>query len=181
MFGRVRLDHSPFARKLLHMNPTTRTLFAASFTLAFGFFAGGVALGVLLHLAACPLCIIQRMLYLSFAFAALLGLVFRGSSAGRGSAKALMLLSAGTGTFVAGYQTWLQHFPTGIGCAANSPWWEEFVYWAGEKLPQLFQAGGMCEDSSWKLFGLSIAEYSLVAFSGLTVLAVYALVRRYKA
>ena len=160
---------------------TTRAIFATSFTIAIGLFAGGVALGALLHLAACPLCIIQRMLYLLCALAALFGLVFRGSLAGRGIAIALMMLSAGVGTFVAGYQTWLQHFPTGIGCAANSPWWEAFVYWVGEKLPLLFQAGGVCEDSSWKLFGLSIAEYSLLAFSGLTVLAVYALVRRYKA
>lgn len=163
------------------MMPGTRAIFAAAFTIAAGLFAGGVALGALLHLAACPLCIIQRMLYLLFALAALFGFAFSGSPACRGTAKGLMLVSAGTGAFVAGYQTWLQRFPAGIDCAANSPWWEEFVYWAGAKAPLLFQAGGVCEDSSWKLLGLTIAEYSLIAFSGLTLLALVALLRRNRA
>ena len=163
------------------MMPGTRAVFAAAFTIAAGLFAGGVALGALLHLAACPLCIIQRMLYLLFGFAALIGLFIHRCSIGRVIAGVLMLIAASTGTFVAGYQTWLQRFPTGIGCAANSPWWEEFVYWAGAKAPLLFQAGGMCEDSSWKLLGMTIAEYSLIAFSGLTLFALVVLLRRNRA
>ncbi len=160
------------------MSLTPRWIYAISLVLALGFFAGGIALGTLLYLAACPLCIIQRMLYLLFALAALIGLIFHRSAPASAFAGVLMLGAAGTGVFVASYQTWIQHFPTGIGCAVNSPWWEEFVYWAGTKAPLLFQAGGVCEDGSWKLLGLSIAEYSLIAFCGLTLLALVALLRR---
>ena len=156
---------------------TARRIYAISFVLALGFFTGGIVLGTLLYLAACPLCIIQRMLYLLFALAALIGLVFHRSAPTRAFVCVLMLGVAGTGVFVAGYQTWIQHYPSGIGCAVNSPWWEEFVYWAGAKAPLLFQAGGVCEDARWKLLGLSIAEYSLIAFSGLTLLALVALLR----
>jgi protein dithiol:quinone oxidoreductase len=156
----------------------TRAILVASAIVSIGLFGGGIAMGVLLHLAACPLCIVQRMLYLLFGCAALFGLLIQRSSVGRALTGLLLLAIAGTGTFVAGYQTWIQIFPKGIGCAADSPWWEEFVYWAGEKIPLFFQAGGVCEDSSWKFLGLTIAEYSLVAFVGLTVLALLVMLRR---
>jgi protein dithiol:quinone oxidoreductase len=160
------------------MMPGTRAILVASVVISLGLFCGGIALGALLHLAACPLCIIQRMLYLLFGVVTLIGLAFHRPSVGCVVARVLMVAVGGTGTFVAGYQTWIQHFPPGIGCAANSPWWENFVYWAGEKIPLFFQAGGVCEDSSWKFLGLTIAEYSLLAFSSLTVLALIVLLRR---
>ena len=155
-----------------------RLCFAIEFALAAGLFGAGIAMGAWLYLAACPLCIIQRMIYLLIALIALGGLAVARSASGRTMASILLFAAAGTGAFVAGYQSYLQRYPTGIGCSANSPWWENLVYWAGEKLPLFFQAGGVCEDSSWKLLGLSIAEYSLIAFSGLALLALYALLRR---
>ena len=76
---------------------TSRQIFAISFVVALAFFAGGIALGKLLYLAACPLCIIQRMLYLLFALAALSGLVLHRSTPARAFAGVLMLGVAGTG------------------------------------------------------------------------------------
>ncbi len=152
-------------------------MFAAILATSLGLFAGGVAMGAYLHLAACPLCIIQRMVYLLVASGAIAGLVFHHRTARLLSAGAMLAFS-GLGMFVAGYQSYLQRFPKGIGCAADSPWWERSVFWAGEKLPLFFGAGGVCEDASWKLFGLSIAELSLLAFFVLALASLMTLIRR---
>lgn len=117
------------------------------------------------------------MVYLLVASGAIAGLVFHHRTARLLSAGAMLAFS-GLGMFVAGYQSYLQRFPKGIGCAADSPWWERFVFWAGEKLPLFFGAGGICEDASWKLFGLSIAELSLLAFFVLALASLMTLIRR---
>lgn len=128
-------------------------------------FAGGAVLGNLMHLAACPLCILQRMVYLTLGFISLVGAIFGGTVLGQRLAGLLCALAAGTGAFIAGYQSWIQHHPEAPSCVADSPWWENFVYWAGEKFPTFFLSSGMCSDPGFKLFGLSIAEYSLLIFS----------------
>lgn len=160
------------------MTLSNRTIFAVALALSLGLFAGGVVLGAWLHLAACPLCILQRLLYLLVAIIAGFGFMAGSSTWGRVVVNILLLVASGAGVFVAGYQSYLQRFPTGIGCAADSPWWEQWVYWAGQQVPLLFQANGICEDASWKLMGFSIAEYSLLAFLGLSVLPLCALLRR---
>ena len=134
-------------------------------------------MGAYLHLAACPLCIIQRMVYLLVATGALTGLLFQHRAARMFSAGAMVAFS-GVGMFIAGYQSYLQRFPRGIGCVADSPWWEEFVFWAGEKAPLLFGVGGVCEDASLKLFGLSIAELSFLAFFVLALASLMTLMRK---
>jgi disulfide bond formation protein DsbB len=52
------------------------------------------------------------------------------------------------------------------------------VDWAGERLPMLFEANGLCSDPAWKFLSLSIADWSLAVFSGLFLFALYALFRQ---
>lgn len=141
-------------------------------------FVGGAVLGNLMHLAACPLCILQRMVYLSLGVIGLAGAIFGGSVFGRRFTGLLFALAAGTGAFIAGYQSWIQHHPDAPSCVADSPWWENFVYWAGEKLPAFFLSSGMCSDPGFKLFGLSIAEYSLLIFSVFLLAALVQILRK---
>ena len=155
-----------------------RAPFGISLVIGVGLVASGITLAQLLHLAACPLCIWQRMLYLMLSVAALLGLAAGGQRGWRRFAALLMAASAGAGTFVAGYQTYIQRFAQDTQCSGTEAWWESFVDWAGDRMPLLFHASGLCSDPAWKMLGLSIAEWSLVAFTFLTVLALYALLRR---
>ncbi|CAB1370098.1 disulfide bond formation protein B [Denitratisoma oestradiolicum] len=139
---------------------------------ALALFLSGVLLGNLAHLAACPLCILQRMLYLLLGTVGLLiGVGARNPTTQRAGAW-LMMLIALVGMYVAGYQSYIQHHPDAGGCTVNSPWWEEMVYWAGEKLPLLFMSSGLCTDPGVKLLGLSLAEYSLLTFTGIALLCV---------
>ncbi|MFA7239302.1 MAG: disulfide bond formation protein B [Sulfuricellaceae bacterium] len=140
-----------------------------------GLTACGVLMAETMRLAACPLCIIQRMLYLSIAAFALFGLLLANRRGARAGVLLLMSLTAATGVFVAGFQTWLQRFARFASCAADYPWWEQLVDWAGERWPLLFHASGVCSDPAWKFLGLSIAEWSLAIFSSLLVFFAYSL------
>jgi disulfide bond formation protein DsbB len=152
--------------------------FSLTLILSVGLVAGGVVMSEVFRLAACPLCVIQRMLYLLLAALAVPGLFLARFPIARRLLALAMAASAGTGVFVAGYQTWLQRFAQAEGCSGYQTWWEEFVDWAGEKVPLLFLSDGICSDPGWKFLSLSIAEWSLIMFSALLALALYATLRR---
>jgi disulfide bond formation protein DsbB len=140
--------------------------------------AGGVLLAEMLRLAACPLCIIQRTLYLVLAIVAGIGLASSARPLAARFAALAMLLVAATGIFVAGYQVWIQRFAPATKCSPYPPWWEELVERAGEAVPILFKASGLCSDPAWKFLGLSIAEWSLGWFTLFLLVALYALMRK---
>ena len=152
--------------------------FALVAAVAFGLVLAGVLMAELLRLAACPLCIIQRMLYLLLGSFALCGIASGGTRIGRIAVGLLMTATAGTGAFVAGYQTWIQRFARNVQCTGDSPWWEDLVNWAGQQAPLLFEPNGLCSDPAWKLFSLSIAEWSLVIFTLLCGYSLYLTLRR---
>ena len=137
--------------------------------LGFALVAGGLVLARTMTLAACPLCILQRMLYLLAAFEVILSLIIFRTQKSSFYVALVVASTASLGVWIAGYQTWLQRFATDTSCSANQPWWERFVYWAGEQSPLLFEATGLCSEAGWKFLSLSIAEWSLLMFSAMTV------------
>ncbi|MDP2824141.1 MAG: disulfide bond formation protein B [Sulfuritalea sp.] len=167
---------------LLRLLFTPRGLFAATGFAALGLVAGGVILANTMNLAACPLCILQRMLYLLLALETVVAWTLAGSShpnaQPRRAAALVMAATALTGAGIAAYQTWLQRFAKGVSCTADQPWWESFVNWAGSQWPLMFEASGLCSEAGWKFLGLSIAEWSLIAFSSMTIAMLAAMLRK---
>ena len=157
---------------------TPRGLFAATGLAALGLVAGGVFLQQTMNLAACPLCILQRMLYLLLALEAIAAWLLAGAMVPRRLAALVMGATAVTGVWIAAYQTWLQRFAKGVSCTADQPWWEQLVNWAGSQWPLMFEASGICSEAGWKFLGLSIAEWSLFAFTSMTIAMLVALLRR---
>jgi disulfide bond formation protein DsbB len=157
---------------------TPRGLFAATGLTAVGLVAGGLILAHTMNLAACPLCILQRMLYLLLALEAVAAWALAGSVLTRRVAALGMLATTLTGVWIAAYQTWLQRWAKGVSCTADQPWWEAFVNWAGSQWPLMFEASGLCSEAGWKFLGLSIAEWSLVAFTSMTIAMLIALLRK---
>lgn len=139
-------------------------------------FGGATYLGNELNLAACPLCILQRMAALVLAIAGLSGLLLPGRF--RWPAGLLGLAACFGGAAVATYQVYIQRFATDIQCSGEASWWELFVDWAGQQAPLFFQANGLCSDPAWKLLGLSLAEYSLLVFLVLGISGVHAWIKR---
>ena len=157
---------------------TPRGLFAATGLTAVGLVAGGLILAHTMNLAACPLCILQRMLYLLLALEAIAAWALAGSVLTRRAAALVMLATTLTGVWIAAYQTWLQRWAKGVSCTADQPWWESFVNWAGSQWPLMFEASGLCSEAGWKFLGLSIAEWSLIAFTSMTIAMLIALLRK---
>ena len=157
---------------------SARAPFVLAALMSFGLVFGGVAMAQLMNLAACPLCILQRMLYLLAGTVAAVGIALAARPLGRRVVALLMAATAGTGIFVAGYQVWLQRFARDTKCAVDTPWWERLVDWAGEQIPLFFQPNGLCSDAAWKFLGLSIAEWSLMAFTALLAISLFAALRR---
>ncbi len=148
---------------------TPRGLVAATGLAAAGLVGGGLILAHTLNLAACPLCILQRMLYLLLTLEALAIWTLAGSPPTRRLGAVAMAATTLTGVGIAAYQTWLQRFAKGVSCTADQPWWEHFVNWAGSVWPLMFEASGLCSEAGWKFLGLSIAEWSLIAFTSMTI------------
>jgi len=139
---------------------------------------GGVLMSQLMHLAACPLCVIQRMFYLALSIVAVIGLIMAASGLGRRLGALAMAAMASGGAFVAGYQSWIQRFAQDTGCSGRPTWWEDMVSRAGDAVPLLFQSDGICSDPGWVFLGLSIAEWSLIFFIAYFLISLYTLLRR---
>ncbi len=160
------------------MTRQPRRLLLAIGILGIGLVAGGLVLARTMNLAACPLCILQRMVYLLISIEVFLSLAIFQTYRSSFYTSVGVSLTAAAGIWMAGYQTWLQRFAVNVSCTADQPWWEGFVNWAGSQWPLLFEASGLCSEAGWKFLGLSIAEWSLVAFSSMTVAMLAAIFRR---
>lgn len=152
--------------------------FFVALVFGIGMVGGGVLLQQTMRIAACPLCISQRMLALIMLALSMIGLLVANQRTGRIASLVLMLASTATGAFVAGYQTYLQRFAHDTQCSGQAAWWELLVDWAGEQVPILFYASGLCSDPAWKFIGLSIAEWSMILFCALTLMIVRSLWRK---
>ncbi|MCK6411839.1 MAG: disulfide bond formation protein B [Azonexus sp.] len=141
-----------------------RAWFAALSLGVFGLMLGGMTLQHLVRIAPCPLCIAQRFLYFLLAFIAL------GGVAWPAWVRFWSLLTGGVAFFgwcIAAYQTWMQAFPhLAPECSYTDPnLIERMVDWLGMQWPSLFLATGFCGSRDWEFVGLSLANWSLLAFT----------------
>ena len=148
-----------------------RAWFATLSLAAAGLVAVGYELQVLLRLAPCPLCIFQRLLYLTIAVLALGGFALPRARLLWGGLIALVGLF---GFGVAGYQTWMQAFPElAKECSYSDPnAIEALVDWLGTQFPTLFMATGFCTSRDWEFLGMSMANWSVLCFAGFAAGAV---------
>ncbi|EXI92973.1 MAG: Disulfide oxidoreductase [Candidatus Accumulibacter sp. BA-94] len=149
---------------------------------AIGLTLGGWAIGEIMRLQPCPLCIFQRLLFLLIALLALTGALLPAAS--RVSGILVAVVAAG-GVATAAYQSWLQYQPQagmdcGFGdCGFGEPTFiERLVDWFGALWPQMFLATGFCSSKDWVLLGLSLANWSALCFIGFLAAAVLILRRR---
>jgi len=110
----------------------------------------------------CPLCILQRYFFVLVAIFALLGAAMRGW---RGVAvlEILVALSALGGVVTAGRHVYVQARP-GFSCGFDTL--QPFVDGLppAKWLPQVFKVAGLCETPYPPILGLSLPQWSLVAF-----------------
>jgi protein dithiol:quinone oxidoreductase len=124
-------------------------------------------------LLPCPLCVIQRYLYLGIALFSLVGAFANKIKAGAG----LALLCALGGLGFVGKHLYVLAHP-GFSCGIDPMQTTLNKIPTATLLPGLFQADGLCEAAQETVFGLNVPQWSAVWFTILTLALVWVLVRR---
>lgn len=126
----------------------------------------------------CPLCIFQRLAYFSVAIIAFAGLVHAPEKIGIRVYSGLITVASMIGAGIAAYQVWLQHLPADKvpECGPGLDYMLE-VFSFTETLKMVFTGSGECAEVDWTFLSLSIAEWSLLCFTGLAALAVLHTIR----
>ncbi|GAA5027943.1 disulfide bond formation protein B [Massilia kyonggiensis] len=124
-------------------------------------------------LLPCPLCVIQRYLYLGIAIFSLIGAFANKIKAGAG----LALLCALGGLGFVGKHLYVLAHP-GFSCGIDPMQSTLNKIPTATLLPGLFQADGLCEAAQETVFGLNVPQWSAVWFTILTLALVWVLVRR---
>ena len=121
-------------------------------------------------LIPCPLCIVQRVIVMTFGGTFLLAFIQGPKSWGKRIYGLLLTLTSIAGVAVAGRHTWLQHLPAEKvpECGPGLDFWIKNLP-TNEVIQKVFQGSGECAEVAWTFVSFSIPEWSLLAF-GLSLL-----------
>lgn len=123
----------------------------------------------------CPWCVLQRLIFVGIAMAALIGLAWRSTLGQRLSAVGMLLL----GLCGVAAALW-QHFVAAVSDSCKLTLAERVISGLSldALLPEVFQPRASCADAAAKLLGVSYEFYSLTLFMLISILALRSLVRR---
>ena len=127
-------------------------------------------------LLPCPMCIFQRLCYMTIGAIAIIGMLVDPNRIGGIICCDLILVFAGIGAGIAARQTWLQHLPPELvpECGPDLSFMLD-MYPLLETIEKALLGTGDCAEVSWRFLTLSIAEWSLVCFFGLLITAAWQL------
>lgn len=155
------------------MLPTSRQVLFAISSICFALIAVALYLQHILQMLPCPLCVIQRYMFLAIGVASLVAAI-----SGKIREGATLALMAGLGgLYAVGKHLYVIANP-GFTCGIDPM--ETFLNKipTAEYLPWLFRADGLCEGATDTVLGLAIPQWSAVWFFVLTLLLVWVLLRR---
>ena len=153
--------------------PTNRQVLFAISSISFALIAVALYLQHIMEMRPCPLCVIQRYMFLAIGVctlvAAISGKVREGTI--------LALLAAFGGLYTVGKHLYVIANP-GFSCGIDPM--ETFLNKipSAEYLPWLFRADGLCSGAVDKVLGLAIPQWSALWFVALTGLLIWVLVRQ---
>lgn len=118
-----------------------------------------------LYLEPCPLCSVQRLVVIAFGVVFLIGFIQGPQGWGRRIYGLLLTLISIAGLVIAGRHTWLQHLPKEKvpECGPGLDYWMKNLP-TNDVIQKIFEGSGECADIVWSFLGLSIPEWSLIAF-----------------
>lgn len=154
--------------------PRSRSVLLAISLISFALVAVAVYLQLAHDMLPCPLCVIQRYLFLGVGIAALAGAWSGKLRLGAGVA----LLSALGGLGVVGKHLYVLANP-GFSCGIDPM--ETFLNKipTATVLPWLFKAEGLCENATDGILGLSIPQWSALWFVLLALALAWVLLARH--
>ena len=122
----------------------------------------------------CPLCILQRVAFIAMMAVFLVGAIHGPRHMGATIYSTLLVIIAAIGAGIATRHVWLQHLPKDR-VPECGPGLEYMLnrFPLTQALEKVFRGSGECAEVGWTFLTLSIAEWSLLWFVLLGVLAVY--------
>ena len=154
---------------------TSRPLFLAVGIIPLALIAYALYLQHVQDMQPCPLCVIQRYVFLAVA---LIGFIFAALPRGATRAGAgLGALAALSGAGVAGWHLWVKAHPT-ISCGIDPLETSLNRIPTAELMPFLFKADGLCATEYAPILGLSIPQWSLIWFVILALILLRVALRR---
>ncbi|MES2258793.1 MAG: disulfide bond formation protein B [Pseudomonadota bacterium] len=150
-----------------------RSLLLSIALACFGLIGAALYLQHVVDLLPCPLCVIDRYLFLAIGIACLAGSFSSKPRIGAGVA----LLGALGGLVSAGKHLYVLAHP-GLSCGIDPMETMLNKIPTATYLPFLFQADGLCENATEGLLGLSIPQWAFVWFGLFTVALAWTLLRR---
>ena len=161
-------------RTLAGLPLTPRLGYAAGFLVCAGLIGYALYLQYYEYQDPCPLCLLQRIVYMALMAVFLVAALHGPGRAGALVYGGLLTATAVIGAAIASRHVWLQHLPPG-----RVPECGPGLEFTLRKFP-LFQAlekilagSGQCAEAGWKFLGLTIAGWSLVWFILLGLFSLY--------
>lgn len=156
------------------MTPQPRTLLAGIAVAALAAVAVALFTQYRMDMQPCAWCVLQRLIYLAVAAAAVLGLLLPGAS-GRRVGAGLAMLLADLGIAAA---LW-QHFVAAASASCNMSLADRLMGATGldSRFPQVFAAYASCADAKASLLGAPYEFWSLALFALLSLAALRVVIR----
>ena len=120
-----------------------------------------------LYLSPCPLCMVQRYIYVLIGILFFITFLKPPIAWGRKLFGILKLLVSLFGMFVAGWHVRLQHLPPEEvpDCGPGLDYMLDVLPWK-DILSQLINGSGDCAEVVWSFIGLSMPTWSFICFLG---------------
>jgi protein dithiol:quinone oxidoreductase len=155
-----------------------RLIYLAIFVACAGLLGFGLYLQHVEHLDPCPLCILQRIVFIATGLTALVAAVHHPRKIGQAIYAMTLIIFAGIGAAIAGWHVWLQHAPHGtvVECGPGLDYMLD-AFPLSKALPMIFRGSGDCGKIVWNFLGLSIPAWALVWFILFTLIGLALLVQ----
>ena len=124
----------------------------------------------------CPLCVFQRIAYILIIIASLIAVIHNPANTWKTIYKFLIFIFSVMGASVAGRQVWLQHLPPELvpECGPGLDYMLN-VFPLSDAIKMVLTGSGECAEVKWRFITLSIAEWSLIMFVGISIVTLLSL------
>nr|WP_062379649.1 disulfide bond formation protein B [Pseudomonas abietaniphila] len=159
----------------------TRSLFFLAFFACVSIVGAALYLEHRVVFAPCPLCLVQRVLFGLFAAVCLVAAAHCPQRRGWRLYSAALVVVSLAGVATAARQVWLQASPPEdiASCLGNLQNMLDTMPFL-KVISEILAGHADCSEITWSLFGISIPEWSLLAFSGLSLFALYYLLIEFR-
>jgi disulfide bond formation protein DsbB len=161
---------------------SNRWLYLAAVLVISAMFGGALYIQHVLHHDPCPLCMIQRFIFIAMGVLFAIATLHNPKRTGAKVYAALISLVALSGVAVASRHIWIQHLPEDEvpACGPGLDYMLDNFPMA-EVLKELMHGSGECAEKGWTFLTLNLPEWSLIWYALLGAWAVLIAVKASRA